>query len=226
MEYRILIVEDDTVIAHGIAAYLKSWGFVAEQVKDFRQVMEAVAALEPHLVLMDVSLPYFNGFYWCAQLRKTSAVPVIFFSSRTEDMDIVMAMNTGGDDYIAKPLSMEVLLAKIQAMLRRSYDYEIQQPLPRLRDAVLDAGGSCLIRDGARIELTKNEARILQLLLEKPGQIVSREAIMLRLWDSDVFVDDNTLTVNINRLRRTLREAGLGEDCITTHKGQGYSIHG
>ena len=226
MEYRILIVEDDTVIAHGIAAYLKSWGFVAEQVKDFRQVMEAVAALEPHLVLMDVSLPYFNGFYWCAQLRKTCAVAVIFISSRTEDMDIVMAMNTGGDDYIAKPLSMEVLLAKIQAMLRRSYDYEIQQPLPRLRDAVLDAGGSCLIRDGARIELTKNEARILQLLLEKPGQIVSREAIMLRLWDSDVFVDDNTLTVNINRLRRTLREAGLGEDCITTHKGQGYSIHG
>ncbi len=226
MEYRILIVEDDTVIAHGIAAYLKSWGFVAEQVKDFRQVMEAVAALEPHLVLMDVSLPYFNGFYWCAQLRKTSAVPVIFISSRTEDMDIVMAMNTGGDDYITKPLSMEVLLAKIQAMLRRSYDYEIQQPLPRLRDAVLDAGGSCLIRDGARIELTKNEARILQLLLEKPGQIVSREAIMLRLWDSDVFVDDNTLTVNINRLRRTLREAGLGEDCITTLKGQGYSIHG
>lgn len=226
MEYRILIVEDDTVIADGIAAYLKSWGFVAEQVKDFRQVMEAVAALEPHLVLMDVSLPYFNGFYWCAQLRKTSAVPVIFISSRTEDMDIVMAMNTGGDDYIAKPLSMEVLLTKIQAMLRRSYDYEIQQPLPRLRDAVLDAGGSCLIREGARIELTKNEARILQLLLEKPGQIVSREAIMLRLWDSDVFVDDNTLTVNINRLRRTLREAGLGEDCITTHKGQGYSIHG
>lgn len=226
MEYRILIVEDDTVIADGIAAYLKSWGFVAEQVKDFRQVMEAVAALEPHLVLMDVSLPYFNGFYWCAQLRKTSAVPVIFISSRTEDMDIVMAMNTGGDDYITKPLSMEVLLAKIQAMLRRSYDYEIQQPLPRLRDAVLDAGGSCLIRDGARIELTKNEARILQLLLEKPGQIVSREAIMLRLWDSDVFVDDNTLTVNINRLRRTLREACLGEDCITTHKGQGYSIHG
>lgn len=226
MEYRILIVEDDTVIADGIAAYLKSWGFVAEPVTDFHQVMEAVAALEPHLVLMDVSLPYFNGFYWCAQLRKTSAVPVIFISSRTEDMDIVMAMNTGGDDYITKPLSMEVLLAKIQAMLRRSYDYEIQQPLPRLRDAVLDAGGSCLIRDGARIELTKNEARILQLLLEKPGQIVSREAIMLRLWDNDVFVDDNTLTVNINRLRRTLREAGLGEDCITTHKGQGYSIHG
>ena len=142
MEYRILIVEDDTVIADGIAAYLKSWGFVAEQVKDFRQVMEAVAALEPHLVLMDVSLPYFNGFYWCAQLRKTSAVPVIFISSRTEDMDIVMGMNTGGDDYITKPLSMEVLLAKIQAMLRRSYDYEIQQPLPRLRDAVLDAGAA------------------------------------------------------------------------------------
>lgn len=226
MEYRILIVEDDTVIADGIAAYLKSWGFAAEVAADFRRILDAVAALEPHLVLMDVSLPYFNGFYWCAQLRKTSAVPVIFISSRTEDMDIVMAMNTGGDDYIAKPLSMEVLLAKIQAMLRRSYDYEIQQPLPRLRDAVLDAGGSCLIRDGARIELTKNEARILQLLLEKPGQIVSREAIMLRLWDSDVFVDDNTLTVNINRLRRTLREAGLGEDCITTHKGQGYSIHG
>ena len=226
MEYRILIVEDDAVIADGIAAYLKSWGFAAEQVMDFRRVLEAAAALEPHLILMDVSLPYFNGFYWCAQLRKTSAVPVIFISSRTEDMDIVMAMNMGGDDYITKPLSMEVLLAKIQAMLRRSYDYEVQQPLPRLRDAVLDAGASCLLRDGVRIPLTKNEVGILQLLLEKPGQVVSREAIMLRLWDSDVFVDDNTLTVNINRLRRTLREADLGEDCIVTHKGQGYSIHG
>ena len=140
--------------------------------------------------------------------------------------DVMPSDITGYSVYQKETGTMEVLLAKIQAMLRRSYDYEIQQPLPRLRDAVLDAGGSCLIREGARIELTKNEARILQLLLEKPGQIVSREAIMLRLWDSDVFVDDNTLTVNINRLRRTLREAGLGEDCITTHKGQGYSIHG
>lgn len=226
MEYRILIVEDDAVIAEGIAAYLKSWGFAAEVAADLARVLDAVAALEPHLILMDVSLPYFNGFYWCAQLRKTSAVPVIFISSRTEDMDIVMAMNMGGDDYITKPLSMEVLLAKIQAMLRRSYDYEAPQPLPKLRDAALDAGASCLVRNGARIELTKNEARILQLLLETPGQVVSREAIMLRLWDSDAFVDDNTLTVNINRLRRTLREAGLGEDCIVTHKGQGYSIHG
>lgn len=223
--YRILIVEDDAVIAGAIAAHLGSWGFEARAVEDFQSVLADFRAFGPHLVLMDVSLPFHNGYYWCAQIRQESPAPVIFISSRSEDMDIVMAVNMGGDDYIAKPLSMEVLLAKVQAMLRRSYDYEATPPLPRFRGAVLDAAAGCLTLDGKRVELTKNEARILQALLESPGKIVPRETIMLRLWDSDEFVDDNTLTVNVNRLRKTLAAAGLGEDCIATHKGQGYSAH-
>lgn len=149
---------------------------------------------------------------------------MIFVSSRADDMDVVMAVNMGGDDYITKPISLEVLVAKVQAMLRRSYDYETPPPEPRLRGAVLDAAGSCLMRGGERIPLTKNELGILQVLLERPGQVVRREAIMLRLWESDEFVDDNTLTVNVNRLRKTLAAAGI-EDCVVTHKGQGYSIN-
>ena len=156
---------------------------------------------------MDVSLPFHNGYFRCAEIRKESKVPVIFISSRSDDMDVVMAVNMGGDDYIAKPLSLEVLVAKVQAMLRRSYDYEAAPLQLRLRDAVFDAGGSCLVRAGVRIPLTKNELGILQALLERPGRIVRREEIMLRLWESDAFVDDNTLTVNINRLRKTLASA-------------------
>ena len=224
--YRILIVEDDAVIAGAMAEHLCSWGFEAKTVEDLSAVLEELAAFGPHLVLLDVSLPFHNGFYWCAQIRRQSPVPVIFISSRSEDMDIVMAVNMGGDDYIAKPFSMEVLLAKVQAMLRRSYDYEAAPPLPRFRGAILDAGSSCLLLEGNRVELTKNEVRILSILLENPEKVVSREAIMLRLWDSDEFVDDNTLTVNVNRLRRTRAAAGLGQDCIHTHQGQGYSIHG
>ncbi len=221
--YRIFVVEDDSVIAGAICRELNAWGFEARAAADFADVMGEFRAFAPHLVLMDVSLPFHNGYFRCAEIRKESKVPVIFVSSRADDMDVVMAVNMGGDDYIAKPISLEVLVAKVQAMLRRSYDYETQPPQPRLRDALLDAAGSCLLREGERIPLTKNELGILQALLEKPGQVVRREEIMLRLWESDEFVDDNTLTVNVNRLRKTLAAAGL-EDCVVTHKGQGYSI--
>ncbi len=221
--YRILVVEDDSVIAGAICRELNAWGFEARAAADFADVMGEFRAFAPHLVLMDVSLPFHNGYFRCAEIRKESKVPVIFVSSRADDMDVVMAVNMGGDDYIAKPISLEVLVAKVQAMLRRSYDYETPLPQPRLRDALLDAAGSCLLREGERIPLTKNELGILQALLEKPGQVVRREEIMLRLWESDEFVDDNTLTVNVNRLRKTLAAAGL-EDCVVTHKGQGYSI--
>ena len=224
--YRILLVEDDAVIAGAIGEYLRSWGFEVRITVDFQAVLKDFASFTPHLVLMDVSLPFHNGYYWCAQIRQTSPAPVIFISSRSEDMDIVLAINMGGDDYIAKPLSMEVLLAKVQAVLRRAYAYESAPPPPRIRGAILDTAGGCLLLDGQRIELTKNESRILQALLATPGKIVSREEIMLRLWDSDAFVDDNTLTVNVNRLRKTLRNAGLGDDCIVTHKGEGYSANG
>lgn len=221
--YRILIVEDDAVIASEIRQNLERWGFDAHTASDFSDITGIIEKISPHLVLMDISLPFFNGYYWCGEIRKRSKAPVIFLSSRSDNMDIVMAVNMGGDDYIAKPVSMEVLTAKIQAMLRRAYDYEMPGSLS-LRDATLDTGALCLVREGMRTELTRNEARILQLLLQKKGSVVSREQLMLSLWDSDEFVDDNTLTVNVNRLRKTLGDAGLS-DCIITHKGEGYAIH-
>ena len=221
--YRIFVVEDDAVIAGMLCRELNAWGFETRAAQNFSDVMGEFRAFAPHLVLMDVSLPFHNGYFRCAEIRRESRVPVIFVSSRSDDMDVIMAVNMGGDDYITKPVSTDVLVAKVQAMLRRSYDYETPPPQPRLRGAVLDAAASCLMRGGERIPLTKNELGILLALLEKPGQVVSRESIMLRLWESDEFVDDNTLTVNVNRLRKTLAAAGM-EDCIVAHKGQGYSI--
>ena len=222
--YRIMIVEDDRQISSAIKRGLSAWGCDVCETEDFTAVTGIFRDYSPHLVLLDISLPFCDGYYWCREIRKISSVPVIFISSASDSMNIVMAMNMGGDDYITKPISLEVLVAKVQAMLRRSYDYETPPPEPRLRGAVLDAAGSCLMRGGERIPLTKNELGILQVLLERPGQVVCREAIMLRLWESDEFVDDNTLTVNVNRLRKTLAAAGI-EDCVVTHKGQGYSIN-
>lgn len=220
--YRVLIVEDDAVIAAEVANSLTAWGLEAQPAADLSDVMASFTAYQPHLVLMDVSLPFRNGYYWCAQIRKISAVPIVFLSSRTDNMDIVMAVNMGADDYLQKPVSMEVLTAKVQAMLRRAYDYE---PAARLtiRGAVLDAAALLLRAGEEKYELTRNEARILQTLLSHKGSVVSREELMMALWDSDAFVDDNTLTVNINRLRQTLLAAGLS-DCIVTHKSKGYAI--
>jgi DNA-binding response OmpR family regulator len=221
--YKILIVEDDKVIASEIRQSLARWGFESCTAEDFSDVLAIFEKTAPQLVLMDISLPFFNGYYWCGEIRKRSKVPVVFLSSRSDNMDIVMAMGMGGDDYIIKPVSMEVLVAKVQAMLRRAYDYESPNALS-LRGAVLDAGTLCLNTPEGRTELTRNEARILQQLLSQKGHVVSREQLMLALWDSDEFVDDNTLTVNINRLRKTLDDAGL-PGCIVTHKGKGYAIH-
>lgn len=221
--YRVLIVEDDAVIADAIRQALSRWGLAAHVAKDFSNILGSVEQTSPHLVLMDISLPLYNGYYWCAKIRETSRVPVIFLSSRSDNMDIVMAVNMGGDDYIAKPVSMEVLTAKIQAMLRRTYDYETPNRL-MIGGAALDAAGLSLVRDGERASLTRNEARILQVLLSGKGDVVSRERLMLALWDSDEFVDDNTLTVNVNRLRKTLADFGI-PDCIVTHKGKGYAIY-
>ncbi len=222
--FRILIVEDDAVIASELKRNLARWGFEAYAAEDFSDVMSAFDRHRPHLVIMDVSLPFYNGYYWCDRIRKRSKAPVIFLSSHSENMDIIMAVNMGSDDYITKPVSMEVLVAKVQAMLRRAYDYEAASQLA-LRGAKLDLGGLCLVAEGgAKLGLTKNEAKILQTLLTRKGAVVSREELMLALWDSDEFVDDNTLTVNVNRLRKTLEEAGLG-GCVITHKGKGYAIH-
>ena len=221
---RILIVEDDFVIAEMIAKGLRQWGFDAHIADDFQNVVATFHEYDPHLILMDISLPYYNGYYWCTEIRKVSKVPIIFLSSRADKMDIIMAINMGGDDYISKPISMDLLTSKIQAMLRRSYDYVVEPPQLRFRGYSLNSGISSLCFEEEKIELTKNEFRILQTLLENKGQIVSREKLMLKLWDSDEFIDDNTLTVNVNRLRKTLKDYGFN-DCIVTHKGQGYSIH-
>jgi len=220
--YTVFIVEDDEVIATELAKSLQSWGFGAVIARDFANVAQEFLRAEAQLVLMDISLPYYNGYYWCERIRRSSRVPIVFLSSRSDTADVVMAVNMGGDDYIAKPVDAELLIAKVQAVLRRAYDYE-PSAKTRFCGAEFDAGASCLTCGGKRRELTKNESRILSALLEKSGAIVSREELMLRLWDSDEFVDDNTLTVNVKRLRKTLAEAGL-EDCVKTHKGQGYSI--
>ena len=221
---RILIVEDDLVIAEMIQKGLQQWGFDTCIADDFQNVLAIFLKYDPHLLLMDISLPFYTGYYWCTEIRKISKVPIIFLSSRADKMDIIMAINMGGDDYISKPISMDLLTSKIQAMLRRSYDYVVEPPQLRFRGYHLDSGTSSLCFEDQRVELTKNEYRILQTLLENKGQIISREKLMLKLWDSDEFIDDNTLTVNVNRLRKTLKDYGF-EDCIVTHKGQGYSIH-
>ena len=219
---RIFIVEDDEVIARSVAETLAKWGFEALVASDFSDILGAFHELAPQLVIMDISLPYYNGYYWCEKIRRESSAPIIFLSSRSDTADVVMAVNMGGDDYIYKPIDPELMIAKVQAVLRRAYDYE---PSARSRfcGAEFDAGTSSILYEGKRFELTKNESRILGALLSKRGGIVGREELMLKLWDSDEFVDDNTLTVNINRLRKTLASAGLG-NCVKTHKGQGYSI--
>ena len=220
--YRILIVEDDAVIAGEIGRALAAWGYDVRIAEDLSDVTGVFRAYAPELVLMDVSLPRYNGFYWCAEIRKLSNAPVVFLSSRAENMDVVMGMNLGGDDYLEKPVSMDVLIAKLQAVLRRAYGAAADTRLT-LRGAAFDPAALTVTADGARYDLTRNEARILQTLLAHRGEVVGREELLLALWDSDAFVDDNTLSVNVARLRRTLESAGLS-DCIVTHKGEGYAI--
>ena len=221
--YRILIVEDDMGIAAAVEGLIRAWGLDARRIEDFRDVMAGFAAYQPHLVLMDISLPFFNGYYWCGEIRKASKVPVIFLSSASDNMNIVMAMNMGGDDFIAKPFDPGVLMAKMQAMLRRAYDFAAAAPVLEHREARLDTGSHTLAYQGQSIDLTRNEYRILLALMENKGKVVSRERLMERLWESDSFVDENTLTVNVNRLRRKLASAGL-EDFIATKFGEGYQV--
>lgn len=223
LRYRILIVEDDPSIAGAVAGYIESWGLQAACVAEFNDVLSAFVAYDPQLVLLDIGLPFFNGYHWCRQIRNVSKVPIIFISSASENMNIVMAMNMGGDDFIAKPFDLNVLIAKIQALLRRTYDFSVSSNLIEYRGAVLNISDATLSYNGQKTELTKNEHRILQLLMENREKTVSRDAIMARLWENDSFVDDNALTVSMTRLRRKLESAGLS-DFIETKKGLGYII--
>ena len=222
-KYRILIVEDDEVIARSIQKLMGDWGWEACCVEDFSKVLDTFASYNPHLVILDIALPACNGFYWCMEIRKISRVPVVFLSSASDNMNIVIAMNMGGDDFIAKPFDRNVLAAKIQAILRRTYDFAANTELIAHRGAVLNTADATLTYWGQRIDLTKNDYKILKMLLENKGKTVSRDALMTRLWETDCFVDENTLTVNITRLRKKLEQAGL-TDFITTRKGMGYLI--
>ena len=221
--YRIMIVEDDRGIAEALRSQLQRWDFDARAVGDFRRVADEVREWDPQLVLMDVALPFFNGYHWCAEIRKFSRVPILFLSSASDNLNIVMAINMGGDDFVAKPFDWSVLLAKIQALLRRSYDYAPPRPVLSFRGAALDPDALSLSVGGQRMDLTRNECRILKTLLERRGSAVSRETLMERLWETDQFVDENTLTVNVNRLRRKLDAAGL-PDLIKTKHGVGYLV--
>lgn len=219
----ILIVEDDSIISCKIKKHLEKWGYQVERVTDFANVLQHFNQFEPQLVLMDIGLPFYNGYYWCGEIRKLSQVPIIFISSASDNMNVVMAVNMGGDDFIVKPFELEILAAKVQAILRRTYSFQSQSSFLEYKNVILNLGDMALLYEGRKLELTKNEFRIMQILFENPGNVVTRESIMKRLWDNECFVDDNTLTVNINRLRKRLEEAGI-KDFILTKKGVGYQL--
>ena len=221
--YRIFLVEDDRALALELRSQLERIGNEVRIVSDFRAVTREVQGYSPHLVLMDVMLPYQNGYYWTAELRKTSTVPIVFLSSASDGMNIVMAVSMGGDDFIAKPVEPMVLQAKVQAILRRSYELPGSVPTLEFCGAALNLNDGSVRFGGEKLELTKNEFRILRTLLENRGSIVSRDALMLRLWDDDCFVEENTLTVNVARLRRRLEGLGLA-NVIVTRPGSGYII--
>lgn len=221
--YRILIVEDNPVIAKGLADHLEKWTYEVHVAQDFQNIMETFTAVDPGIVLMDISLPFFSGYHWCSEIRKLSKVPIVFISSASDNMNIVMAMNMGGDDFIPKPFDLTVAVAKIQALLRRTYAYQGHSELLEHCGAILNLTEASLLHKGKIIELTKNEFRILHLLMASPGEVISRDSIIARLWEDESFIDDNTLTVNVTRLRKKLASIGL-EDFIRTRKGIGYMV--
>ena len=221
--YRALIVEDDAGIAEAIRRAAGSWDLEVTQAEDLHDVMASFAAVQPHIVLLDISLPFFNGYYWCSEIRRVSNVPILFLSSAADNLNIVMAMNMGADDFIAKPFDLDVLMAKVQALLRRAYDFAASAPVLEHRGALLHTGEQTLTYSGKTVPLTKNEYRILLCLMRSKGTVVSREKLMEQLWQTDAFVDENTLNVNIGRLRKKLDAAGL-HDLITTRIGAGYLI--
>ncbi len=221
--YKIMIVEDDRVISSEIKKHLEQWDYDVFSVTDFRNVIADFVSFSPQLVLMDISLPFFNGYHWCTEIRKLSNVPVVFISSSSDNMNIVMAVNMGGDDFIAKPFDIDVLTAKIQALIRRTYDFSSDTSLIEAGGVILNTADTTLRYRDEKIELTKNEYRIIEVLIENKGRVVSRDTLMKRLWETDSFVDDNTLTVNMTRLRKKLEDYGLN-DFIKTKKGLGYMV--
>lgn len=221
--YKIMIIEDDAALANEIKKQVEVWGNEVKCVREFRDIIPAFTEYDPHMVLLDITLPFYNGYHWCSEIRRISNVPIVFISSASDNMNIVMAMNMGGDDFIAKPIDLSVMMAKIQAVLRRTYDMGGKIPVLEHKGAILNLNDASLDYNGNRIELTKNEFRILQTLLENKGRAVSRDTLMIKLWQMDSYVEENTLTVNVTRLRRKLDSVGL-KDFIATKVGLGYII--
>lgn len=221
--YRLLIIEDDNGIAEAIKTHAEAWDFQVCLIENFRNVMAEFAAFQPHIILLDIALPFYNGYHWCSEIRKISKVPIIFISSASDNMNMIMAINMGADDFIAKPFDQSVLLTKMQALLRRTYDFTAAIPVLEHRGALLNTGDSTLTYGEEKISLSKNEFRILLILMDNKGKVVSREKLMEQLWQTNSFVDENTLSVNVNRLRKRLDAVGL-EGFIITKFGMGYLI--
>lgn len=223
MKHKILVVEDDKTIASLTVKHLENWGYEAKMIDDFHDVLNEFIKYQPSLVLLDITLPFYNGFKWCDDIRKLSRVPIIFLSSASDDMNMIMAMHLGADDFIAKPFSMDLLIAKTQAILRRTYDYQKSNNLMFYHDLVFNLDEASLTYHDQRLELSKNELRIFSELLSNKGKIVKREVLMQKIWATNEYIDDNTLSVNVNRLRRKLEDVGL-KDVIQTKKNLGYML--
>lgn len=221
--YRIFIVEDDLTMSMAMKKQIELWGYQVKCAENFQNIISEFTQFNPQLVLLDIMLPFYNGYHWCSEIRKISKVPIMFISSASDNMNIVMAMNMGGDDFIAKPFDLNVLTAKIQAILRRTYDFSGNISVLEHNCAILNLNDMTLTFNNKKLELTKNEFRILQMLMENKGKTVSRNSLMVRLWESDIYVEENTLSVNINRLRKKLDSIGLN-DFIRTKSGSGYII--
>lgn len=220
---KVYIVEDDPVIAGTVAKHLKAWQMQCECAKNFQNIIEEIQQYKPDIILLDIKLPYYNGFYWCGEIRKISKVPIVFVSSADDNMNIVMAMNMGGDDFISKPFDLQVLTAKLQAVLRRSYGTALTSHTIECGEVSLNLDDTSVTVKEKRVELTKNEFLMLKVLMEHQGKVVSREEMMERLWGDEEFVDDNTLTVNMTRLRKKIEVAGVS-DFIVTKRGLGYIV--
>lgn len=223
--HKLLIIEDDKDIASSIRNHAQTWNFEVHCINNFNDIIPEFVSFFPHIVLLDIMLPFYNGYHWCNEIRKISKVPIIFISSASDTMNMIMAMNMGADDFIVKPFDQNILMAKMQALLRRTYDFATSAPILEHRGAILNIGDNTLTYNDQKLSLSKNEFKILHILLENKAKVVSREKLMQGLWDTDSFIDENTLSVNVNRLRKHLEGIGLN-DFIITKFGVGYIIEG
>lgn len=222
-QYKVLIIEDDFNAAQSISNFLSTYGFQCEYLKDFQQVIDQFITFKPEIVLLDITLPHYNGYYWCEEIRKISKVPIIFISSINDNLNMILAMNMGGDDFVVKPFDLNFLLAKINSLLRRTYDFQGTMNVIACGDVLLDLDNAKLQYKGNILELSRNDFIILKELMTHSGKNVSRDELMQALWNDNTFVDDNTLSVNMARVRNKLSKIGL-EGFIITRKGMGYQV--